>query len=103
LLVRIDFEPDEALASTDIAGSAYLDALTYGLRFTETRLTHPERADLANVRSGVAWTRFREIAPGIVLQDHVRAVWLFRSSANANRVETQRLLGVHFSRALPQQ
>ena len=101
-LIRIDFEPDDELGSTDIAGSAYLDPLTYGLRFTETRLTRPERAELKNVRSVVARTRFREIAPGIVLQDQVRAVWVYRSSVNANRVETQRLLGVHFSRTLPQ-
>ena len=101
-LIRIDFEPDEELGSTDIAGSAYLDSLTYGLRFTETRLTRPERADLNNVRSVVARTRFREIAPGIVLQDQVHAVWVYRKSVNANRVETQRLLGVHFSRMLPQ-
>ena len=101
-LVRIDFEPDEELGSTDIAGSAYLDSLTYRLRFTETRLTRPERADLSNVRSVVARTRFREIAPGIVLQDQVHAVWVYRSSGNANRVETQRLLGVNFARPLPQ-
>lgn len=102
-LIRIDFEPDEQLGSTDIAGSAYLDPLTYGLRFTETRLTRPERAHLPTVRSVVARTRFREIAPGIVLQDQVHAVWVYRSSVNANRVESQRLLGVHFSRTLPQQ
>ena len=102
-LVRIDFEPDDDLGSTDIAGSAYLDSVTYGLRFTETRLTRPDKSDLSGARSVVARTRFRDIAPGIVLQDHVRAVWVYRSSVYPNRVETQRLLGVHFSRAWPQQ
>jgi hypothetical protein len=102
-LVRIDFEPVDALGSADIAGSAYLDSATYGLRFTETRLTHPERSELSGVRSVVARTRFRDIAPGIVLQDHIRAVWVVRSGPNTNRVETQRLLDVQFSRALPQE
>ena len=101
-LVRIDFEPADNLGSADIAGSAYLDSVSFGLRFTETRLTRPERSDLREVRSVVARTRFRDIAPGIALQDYVRAVWLYRSSSRLTRVETQRLLGVHFRRPLPQ-
>jgi len=101
-LVRIDFEPADQLGSADIAGSAYLDSVTYGLKFTETRLTRPERSALREVRSVVARTRFRDIAPGIALQDYVRAVWQYRSSAPPTRVETQRLLSVQFRRALPQ-
>jgi hypothetical protein len=101
-LVRIDFEPDDGIWSADIAGSAYLDSVTYGLRFTETRLTRPERSELRDVRSVVARTHFRDIAPGIALQDYVRAVWLYRSSTRNTRVETQRLLGVRFRRPLPQ-
>jgi len=101
-LVRIDFEPADNLGSADIAGSAYLDSVTFGLKFTETRLTRPERSQLREVRSVVARTRFRDIALGIVLQDYVRAVWLYRSSSRLTRVETQRLLGVHFRRPLPQ-
>jgi len=101
-LVRIDFEPTDQLGSSDIAGSAYLDSVTYALKFTETRLTHPERSELRDVRSVVARTRFRDIAPGIPLQDDVRAVWQYRSSARLTRVETQRLLGVRFRRPPPQ-
>ncbi len=101
-LVRIDFEPIDNLGSADIAGSAYLDSVTYGLKFTETRLTRPERSQLSEVRSVVARTRFRDIAPGIALQDYVRAVWLYRSSSRLTRVETQRLLGVRFRRPPPQ-
>src|ERR1700752_862278 len=101
-LVRIDFEPADNLPSADIAGSAYLDSVTYGLKFTETRLTHPERSELRDVRSVVARTRFRDIAPGIALQDYVRAVWRYRSGSRLTRVETQLLLGVRFRRPLPQ-
>ena len=101
-LVRIDFEPADNLRSADIAGSAYLDSVTFGLKFTETRLTRPERSELREVRSVVARTRFRDIAPGIALQDYVRAVWLYRSNSRLTRVETQRLLGVQFRRPLPQ-
>lgn len=101
-LVRIDFEPGDHLGSSDIAGSAYLDSVTYALKFTETRLTRPERSELREVRSVVARTRFRDIAPGIPLQDNVRAVWQYRSGARLTRVETQRLLGVRFGRPPPQ-
>src|SRR5688572_466904 len=100
-LVRIDFEPADHLGSSDIGGSAYLDSVSYGLRFTETRLTRPERSELREVRSLVARTRFRDIAPGIALQDHVRAIWRYRTGTRQPRVETQRLLDVRFRRPLP--
>ena len=101
-LVRIDFEPADDLRSSDLAGSAYLDSVTYGLRYTETRLTRPELSDLGDVRSVAARTRFREIASGVVLQDHVRAIWRYRSNARLTSVETQRLLAVRFRREPPQ-
>lgn len=99
-LIRIDFEPVERLGFSDIAGSAYLDSITYGLRYTETRLTRPQRSGL-DIRALVARTRFRDIAPGVPHQDHVRAVSTLRDSRNASRVETQRLLSVRFRRPLP--
>src|SRR5438270_10482866 len=37
-LVRIDFEPSTLLGWADMAGAAYLDSLTYELRYTETAL-----------------------------------------------------------------
>jgi hypothetical protein len=101
--VRIDFEPVDDLGTSDIAGSAYLDSVTYGLRFTETRLTRPELSELRTVRSVVARTRFRNIAQGIVLQEYVRAVWVYRSGNTPTQVETQRLLDVRFRRPLPQE
>lgn len=100
-LIRIDFEPVERLEVSDIAGSAYLDSITYGLRYTETRLTRPQRSGLA-IRALVARTRFRDIAPGVPHQDYVRAVSTLRDNRNASRVETQRLLNVQFRRPLPQ-
>lgn len=100
-LVRIDFEPADDLPWSDIAGSAYLDSVTYALKYTETRLTRPELSNLREVRSAAARTRFREIASGVVLQDHVRAVWRYRSNARLTRVETQRLLAVRFRNEQP--
>ena len=73
-LVRIDFEPVDRLRWSDVAGSAYLDSLTYQLRFTETSLTNPQRAQIHGMRALVARIRFTDIVPGIVLHDHVRAV-----------------------------
>jgi hypothetical protein len=93
--IRIDFEPAARLRGPDVAGAAYLDLGSYQLRYTRVRLTRPERA-LRGVLGLVATTRFREIVPGIVLHDHVRAV---TSLANQiERIEEQRLLAVSFTR-----
>jgi hypothetical protein len=101
MLVRIDFEPSDALTFSDVAGSAYLDSVTYQLRFTETSLTKPRRSQIEGIRDLVARIRFRDIVSGIVLPAQVRAVTTYRVGPNASRVETQRLLDVHFRRALP--
>ena len=99
-LVRIDFEPSERIAWSDMAGSAWLDPTSYRLRLTETSLTHPERSELDNVRTLLARTRFREIAPGIPLQDSLHAVTTYRYGKR-RRVETQRTIDVRFSRPPP--
>lgn len=95
MFVRVDFEPAARLRSPDVAGAAYLDVGSYQLRYTRVRLTRPERA-LPGVLGLVATTRFREIVPGIVLHDRVRAVTTL--STRVERVEEQRLLGVTFTR-----
>jgi len=93
--VRMDFEPTARIRSSDVAGTAYLDVESYELRYTRVRLTKPERS-VRGVLSLVATTRFREIVPGIVLHDHVRAVT--QLAGKIERVEEQRLLLVHFRR-----
>jgi len=101
-LVRIDFAPSARLRSADLAGAAYLDPVTYQLRHTRVAVTKPERA-LPDVAALVATTRFREIAPGIMLHEHVRAVTTLRTPARsavpAQRIEEQRLLSVQFLRS----
>src|SRR2546421_2959081 len=99
-LVRIDFEPVDGLRAPDIAGSAYLDSVTYGLRYTETLLTRPQRSRIPNISTLVARTRFTDIAPGIALQEYVLAETKFRGGPISTRVETQRLLAVHFKRPM---
>ena len=99
-LVRIDFEPVDGLRAPDIAGSAYLDSITYGLRYTETLLTRPQRSRIPNISTLVARTRFTDIAPGIALQEYVLAETKFRGGPISTRVETQRLLAVHFKRPM---
>ena len=93
--VRMDFEPAARLRSPDIAGAAYLELGTYQLRYTRVRLTRPERS-LPGVTGLEATTRFREIVPGIVLHDHVRAVTTLRTQLE--RIEEQRLMVVQFLR-----
>jgi len=98
-LLRLDFAPPAAIRTTDVAGAASLDPATYQLRYTIVRLTRPER-DMRDVASLVATSRFREIAPGIPLQDHVRAVTTLRASNREQRIEEQWLLMVNFRRPL---
>jgi len=98
--IRVDFAPVAALRSTDVEGAAYLDPVTYQIRYTTVRLTRPERG-IPGVAAMVATIHFSEIAPGILLHDHVRSVETFAwSHTPAERIEEQRLLGVHFLRAL---
>lgn len=101
-LLRIDFEPAAKLGWADMAGSAYLDSITYQLRFTESSLTRPERSQLTEVASMVTRTRFRQIGPGIPVQDYLRAVTTFRSGGRRRRIETQRTVDVRFKRPPPQ-
>lgn len=99
-LVRIDFEPATRIGSADMAGSAYLDPITYELRYTVTSLTRPDRSALSDVRSMTFLTRFRNIAPGVPLQDSLTAVTTYRYGRRA-RIGTQRTLDVRFSRGTP--
>ena len=99
VFIRVDFEPAARLRSADVAGAAFLDPGSYQLRYTRVRLTRPERS-LPEVLALVATTRFREIAPGIVLHDRVRAVTTL--PRQVERIEEQRLLGVRFARPFPE-
>ena len=99
-LVRIDFEPATRIPTADIAGAAYLDSITYRLRFTETTLTRPERSALTNVRDVRFRTRFRTVTHGIALQDSLTAITTYRFGQD-RRIETQRTLEVRFRRPLP--
>jgi hypothetical protein len=98
-LVRIDFEPATHIWSADMVGAAYLDSITYQLRYTQTSLTRPERSDMPDVRSLNIRTRFRNIAPRVPLQDSLSAIWTYRS--RRKRVETQRTVEVRFRRQPP--
>jgi len=96
-LVRIDFEPSTLLGWADMAGAAYLDSLTYELRYTETALTHPERSELTDIRTMTARTRFRTISPGVPLEDSMIASTTYRFNRSV-RIETHRTLDVRFRR-----
>jgi carboxypeptidase family protein len=98
--VRVDFDPGERVWSADLAGAAFLDSLTYELRYMETNLTHPEETDLDGVRTMVARTRFRNVAPGVPLQDWMVVVTTYRSR-RSTQVQTQRTLDVRFLRRRP--
>jgi len=99
-LVRIDFEPATRIGSADMAGAAYLDSVTYELRYTETSLTRPERSALSNVRSMRFRTRFRNIARGVPLQDSLIAITTYRYGRRT-KIDTQRTVEVRFRRQPP--
>ena len=99
-LVRIDFEPAKRIGTADMAGSAYLDPVTYELRYTTTSLTHPERSVLSDVRSMTFLTRFRSIAAGVPLQDSLAVVTTYRWGRRAE-IGAQRTLDVRFKRQPP--
>lgn len=101
-LLRIDFEPAKRIGTADMAGSAYLDPVTYELRYTSTFLTRPERSELTEVRSMTFLTRFRNIAPGVPLQDSLMAITTYRYGGKRAKVNTQRTLDIRFKRQPPQ-
>jgi len=98
--IRLDFAPVATIRSTDVEGAAYLDPATFQIRYTTVRLTRPER-EIPGMAAMAATVHFSEIAPGILLHDHVRSVETFASShPTTERIEEQRLLGVRFLRPL---
>jgi len=99
-LVRINFEPATRIGSADMAGVAYLDSITYELRYTETSITRPERSALTNVRSMNFRTRFRNIARGVPLQDSLTVITIYRFGRQT-KIDTQRTVEVRFSRQPP--
>jgi hypothetical protein len=99
-LVRLDFEPATRIRSADMAGAAYLDSITYELRYTETSLTQPDRSALTNVRSMNFRTRFRNIARGVPLQDSLTVVTTYRYG-RPRKIDTQRTVDVRFRRQPP--
>ena len=98
--VRIDFEPATHIRSADMAGAVYLDSVTYELRYTTTWLTRPEQSTLIDVRSMNFRTRFRNIARGVPLQDSLTVITTYPHSRQT-KIETQRTVGVRFSRQPP--
>jgi len=99
-LARIDFEPSRRVWSADLTGAAFLDTLTYELRYTESSLTHPERTDLDGVRTTTVRTQFKNIAPSVPLQDSLTAVTTYRYGKRT-KIDTQRTVDVRFRRRPP--
>lgn len=92
--VRLDFQPPRAFGEADVEGAVYLDPETYLVRHAVVRLTQP-RFSLRNVALAQAHTRFRLIAPWLLVYDH-RAVTLLRHPRGARLLEDVRLLDVQF-------
>ncbi len=100
-LVRINFEPAVRIGSADMAGAAFLDTVTYELRYTETSLTKPEHSPLFDTQSMIFRTRFHNIAPGVPLQDSSIVVTKYRYGPRALVIDVQRTVNVRFRRHPP--
>jgi hypothetical protein len=98
--VRLDFRPAARIKTTDVAGAAYLDSASYMIRYAIVRATHPERG-VRGMTSLVATSWFREVVPWIVVTDQLRSVSRTRGTPTIERTEIQRLLRVHFWKAVP--
>ena len=99
-LVRIDFEPAVRIGAADMAGTVFLDPTTYELRYTLTTLTQPHLSPLTDVKSMTFRTRFKNIAPGVPLQDSLTAVTTSRFGRRT-KIDTQRTVDVRFRRQPP--
>ncbi len=101
--VRMEFVPAERIGKPDVEGSVYLDTSTYQVRHTIIRFRQAWRA-MPGLSSVTAAVSYREIVPGIILVERVRAVNRiapqFRNAGGAD-TEEQRLLSFTFLRPLP--
>lgn len=100
-LVRINFEPALRVRAADMAGAAFLDSVTYELRYTKTSITRPEnslaRTDLLSMTFR---TKFHNIGPAIPLDDSAVVVTKYRFGHGAE-IEQQRTLDIRFKRQPP--
>jgi len=104
--MRIEFRPSVRIKTSDVSGGAYLDSATYMIRYTAVDLTHPGQG-VPGLIFRRATSRFREVAPGILVTDRIRAQsrGLTNQLTDRNqlfdRTEEQQLLEVHFIRRPP--
>jgi len=98
VFVRIEFRPTIRIKTSDVAGAAYLDSLTYMIRYTVVDVTRPGQG-VPGLTSLSATSRFHEAAPGILVTDWILA----KSRMGLNdRTEEQRLLQFSFIRRPPE-
>lgn len=101
----IDFEPTGDLKSPDVRGSVLLDTATLRIRRANFALTNAE--DLyPRVGALEVTTTYRDLFAGVALFDEISSVETFERERPADplqrHIETQRLLGVKFLAASPQ-
>jgi hypothetical protein len=104
-VVRFAFRPAESLRMPDIEGQVDLDSATYQIRSAVIRLTRPGRA-LEGLQAAHSTMTFTALVPNIVLPSRVFGVLEAAPMPGAQRnaarsTEDQRLIDVHFLRALP--
>jgi hypothetical protein len=93
--IRLDFDPPAAFKEADIAGSAYVDTSSYLLRYTVARVSRPRKVS-RKLASLVVTTRFQQVAPWIIIPEHVFAERRFRNRDAPVEEEEQRVVDVRF-------
>jgi hypothetical protein len=104
-MVRFQFRPAESLRMADIEGDVALDAQSYQVRHATVRLTRAGRA-MPGLLSAADTMTFTELYPNIVLPSRVEGTLVPSPEYGVRRkvgrsTEVQRLIDVHFLRALP--
>lgn len=103
--VRFEFRPADDLRTADIEGDVELDAQTFQVRHATIKLTRAGRA-MPGLLSAADTMTFTELFPNIVLPSRVEGTLVPAPEYGVRKrvgrsTEVQRLLDVHFLRALP--
>jgi Carboxypeptidase regulatory-like domain len=100
--IRIDFTPDKLIETPDIAGSVWLDPVSYQINRLVMSVTHPEKLE-ARINDMTVTSSFREIVESIAILDSTEGVTTFEVPRGSPmvRTERQKTVNVVFTRAVP--
>jgi hypothetical protein len=104
-LIRIDFQPNPAIRSPDVAGVILLDSKTYQLRSTLVPLVNLTKSMQKQIGGQSVHVQFKELVPGVPVIDYLSSmiypVAHHDSLSGEPATEDQRALRVQFLKGKP--